>query len=152
MAYRTAKELAEKFGVTTQGINKYLRASGLREQCKRNGNRFLIPETVEKLLETHFLGKETKSETNGNSETKSETKTETVSVPWEVYEDLRRQLDIKDAQIRDLSKALLSAQEQGQAAQLLHAVDLKDDLLLESQEQEVAHRTVWQRVRDALRN
>lgn len=143
MAYCTVKEAAEKCGVTPQGVNKYLRTSGLREQCKQDGNRFLIPETVQKLLETHFdktpEKTETVSETNGNPETK----TETVSVPWEVYEDLRKQLDIKDKQIADLSTALVAAQQSLQAAQMLHGSE-KAEKLMESGE-EKTRRPWWRR-------
>ena len=148
MAVYTVREMAEKLGVTPQGVNKFLRTSGLREQCQKNGNRFLIPETVQKQLETHFaetpVKSETKSETDGNPETKSET----VSVPWEVYEDLRKQLAIKDEQIRELGAALINAQEQAKAAQLLHAADRKDDLLpaAASAEEPARRRGFWSRI------
>ena len=42
---------------------------------------------------------------------------------------MRGQLDAKDRQIADLSKALVSSQESLRAAQILHGVDKKEVLL-----------------------
>ena len=50
-------------------------------------------------------------------------------MPWEVYQDLRRQLEIKDSQIADLSKALVASQESLKAAQVLHGADKQEALL-----------------------
>ena len=148
MAVYTVREIAERFGVTPQAINKFLRTSGLREQCKKDGNRFLISETILKRLETHYGEKPVKSETKSETVENPETKSETVSVPWEVYEDLRRQLEIKDEQIRELGAALLNAQEQAKAAQLLHAADMKDDLLPAAapEEKPAPRRGLWARL------
>lgn len=136
MALCRVKEIAEKCGVTPQGVNKFLRSSGLQAQCVKDGNRFLIPENVQELLKTHFLEKETNSETEKLETDTQKPETETVSndsqassVPWEVYQDLRRQLDIKDGQIADLSKALVAAQESLKAAQILHGADKQEALL-----------------------
>lgn len=130
------KEIAEECGVTPQGVNKYLRSSGLQAQCVKDGNRFLIPENVRELLKTHFLDIETNSETQKPETETQKPETETVSegsqrpsVPWEVYEDLRRQLEVKDGQIADLSKALTASQESLKAAQLLHGADKQEALL-----------------------
>lgn len=130
------KDIAEECGVTPQGVNKYLRSSGLQEQCVKDGNRFLIPRNVRELLKTHFLGKETNSETQKPETETQKPETETVSdttrgpsVPWEVYEDLRRQLEVKDGQIADLSRALVASQESLKAAQILHGAEKREALL-----------------------
>lgn len=130
------KDIAEECGVTPQGVNKYLRSSGLQEQCVKDGNRFLIPRNVRELLKTHFLGKETNSETKKLKTETQKPETETVSdttrgpsIPWEVYEDLRRQLEVKDGQIADLSRALVASQESLKAAQILHGAEKREALL-----------------------
>nr|CRY94223.1 hypothetical protein [uncultured prokaryote] len=144
MALCRVKEIAEECGVTPQGVNKFLRSSGLQAQCIKDGNRFLIPENVQELLKTHFLEKETNSETEKLETEPQKPETETVSdafrassVPWEVYQDLRRQLEIKDSQIADLSKALVASQESLKAAQVLHGAD-KREVLLEAAKEEPA--------------
>lgn len=136
MALCRVKEIAEECGVTPQGVNKFLRSSGLQIQCVKDGNRFLIPENVQELLKTHFLEKETNSETEKLETETQKAETETVSdasrapsVPWEVYQDLRRQLEIKDSQIADLSKALVASQESLKAAQVLHGAEKRESLL-----------------------
>lgn len=63
---------------------------------------------------------------------------------------LIKQLDIKDKQIADLSAALLAAQETAKAAQALHAVDKKEEVLsIESKEQKEESLTRWQRIKKA---
>jgi hypothetical protein len=68
------------------------------------------------------------------------------SVPWEVYEDLRRQLEVKDGQIANLSAALVSAQETAKAAQALHAAEKAEAMAIESAE---AKKSRWQRLKEA---
>ncbi|WP_305154258.1 hypothetical protein [uncultured Alistipes sp.] len=87
-------------------------------------------------MKTHFLGKETNSETKKLKTETQKPETETVSdttrgpsVPWEVYEDLRRQLEVKDGQIADLSRALVASQESLKAAQILHGAEKREALL-----------------------
>lgn len=141
MAYCTVKEIAERCGVTPQGINKHLRSSGLRAKCKLKGNRLMIPETVQKLLETHFNGQfpyesETLSGNNGNPATKSET----VSIPFEVYQDLRKQLEAKDEQIKVLNAALLNAQA-------LQGAEQNQRIIAAT----TREKTRWQRLKSAWR-
>ena len=127
-------ELAKICGVSTQAIDKRLKATGLRAQCIKVSNRLLIPETVATEIATCY-GVElkpgfkpietetTRFQTNETSEPKP------AYIPMEVYEDLRKQLEIKDRQIADLSAALVNAQESLKAEQLLHATEKKELLL-----------------------
>lgn len=62
-------------------------------------------------------------------------------------ERLHGQLDVKDAQIETLGKALADAQATAKAAQALHAATAQT-LALESQEQKKSR---WKRVLEALR-
>lgn len=64
---------------------------------------------------------------------------------------LVRQLEVKDEQIEKLSRWLDDAHAETRAAQALHAVDRKDDLLLESAEQKQEQKSRWQRLKDAWR-
>lgn len=47
----------------------------------------------------------------------------------EMIEVLKAEIDVKNDQIRNLGQALLAAQEQAKAAQLLHAADRREDLI-----------------------
>lgn len=64
---------------------------------------------------------------------------------------LTEQLTVKDEQLATLGRALEAAQETAKAAQALHAVDRKEDLLLESSDQKQASRSRWERLRKAWR-
>ena len=70
------------------------------------------------------------------------------SVPWEVYEDLRRQLEVKDGQIADLSAALVAAQETAKAAQALHAADKAEAMAIEPAGEK---KGLWRRLKEAWR-
>lgn len=61
-------------------------------------------------------------------------------IPKEVYEDLRRQLEIKDKQISDLSSALVAAQQSVAGAQALHGADVAAALAAPSQKKGFLHR------------
>jgi hypothetical protein len=115
----------------------------------KNTGKTYETETKTETSETY----ETKTETSETYETKTETsETKNNYVPWEVYEDLRQQLNIKDKQIEKLNEALLNAQEQGKAAQLLQAVDKKDALLTSGDiELENVPKGRWQRLKAAWR-
>ena len=78
-------------------------------------------------------------------QTSGEEKNATQTAPE--VEALIRQLDVKDQQIRDLSSALVAAQETVKRAQYLHASD-KSERALESAEQKKSR---WARLVDAWR-
>lgn len=61
-------------------------------------------------------------------------------IPKEVYEDLRRQLEIKDKQISDLSSALVAAQQSVAGAQALHGADVAAALAAAAQKKGFLHR------------
>ena len=54
MTYKTVAELAKECGVTPQGINAYLRKSGLQAFAVKNGNKFLINENLAETIRNHF--------------------------------------------------------------------------------------------------
>ena len=181
MKYYTRAEVAEELGITTQGIGKRLKTTGAIARCQKSGNRLLIPEEVMEELRVYYKGEtsgnqetkseteiaqsgnqetetETETETSGNQETKSETEIETPSelgILWEAYKELKKQLEVKDDQIRSLNEALINAQEQGKAAQLLQAADKREQLLPASEgdkeEEKEKPKTRFQRLVEAWR-
>lgn len=88
-----------------------------------------------------------------NSLVADEDETPADYVPRSIYDDtqkvvdnLTNQLVTKDNQIEALNQALLNAQESIQAAQALHAVDRKEDFILESQEQKKSRKSWWRKL------
>lgn len=128
------KQIAQDCGVSQEAVRKW---------CKRNhvakvGKRWELSATdIKAIYEYYVVDVPQLSEPKQQS---SETFTTDESATIEI---LREQLRVKDEQIANLSeqlssttKALLNAQEQVAAAQLLHAADRKDDLLPQSHEEQ----------------
>lgn len=103
MTFTTVAELAKECGVTPQGINAYLRKSGLQAQAVKNGNKFLINENLAETIRNHFgvstLGNaesETGTETEAEkTETNTET-TETVSETTETDKTAGKEPDLSE--------------------------------------------------------
>lgn len=75
MKYATVAEIASQCGVTPQGVNAYLRKSGLQRQAMRSGNKFLLDENLAETVRNHFG-----VSSFADSETETETATETERV------------------------------------------------------------------------
>ena len=131
----TVKQIAADCGVSEQAVRAWCRRNHVAKDAKGS---FAIDETTLSSIYQHYHVDERKqvSQHAKASFATCETFSETVSdashapsVPWEVYQDLRRQLEIKDSQIADLSKALVASQESLKAAQVLHGADKQEALL-----------------------
>lgn len=94
-------------------------------------NAIMVDETGKLLLQALVSGNgESQLPTDNRTDYQPNRQPEAVkTVPWEVYEDLRKQLEVKDEQIKSLSDALLAAQQSAQAAQALHAGTMQTKLL-----------------------
>ena len=103
MTFTTVAELAKECGVTPQGINAYLRKSGLQAQAVKNGNKFLINENLAETIRNHFgvstlenVESETGTETEAEkTETNTET-TETVSETTETDKTAGKEPDLSE--------------------------------------------------------
>ncbi|MBQ9021065.1 MAG: helix-turn-helix domain-containing protein [Eggerthellaceae bacterium] len=127
----TVTEIAAAAGVSTQAVRGYCRR---HFNASRKGKVWTLSgDDLAEILEHYEIEMpETDSETTPQpGETDGY-----ITMPKEVYEDLRQELRVKNAQIEALNAALARAQESGQAAQLLHAADRKDDLVIEHAEQD----------------
>lgn len=126
---KTVKQIAVDCGVSEQAIRAWCRRNHVAKDAKRS---FVIDETTLLAIYQHYHVDKRKQFSQyakacfATCETSCETdsgRSPHPSVPWEVYEDMRSQLEAKDRQIADLSKALVSSQESLRAAQILHGVD-----------------------------
>lgn len=145
---KTIKELADELGVSKTAVMKKIDNLGLREKLAKNGNRLAIREPEEKLIIEAFSKKEstTANQKVGDSE-------ELISSLLEQLKAKDLQLAKKDEQIEALQNqmiqttaALLAAQESVKAAQALHAIDRKEDVLAieGDQEEKDLNRKWWQ--------
>lgn len=171
---KTIKELADELGVSKTAVMKKIDNLGLREKLAKNGNRLAIREPEEKLIIEAFSKKEsttanqkpptkstTKSTTaNQKTPTKSTTANQKVGDSEELISSLLEQLKAKDLQLAkkdeqiealqnqmiQTTAALLAAQESVKAAQALHAIDRKEDVLAieGDQEEKDLNRKWWQ--------
>lgn len=132
---KTVKQIAADCGVSEQAIRAWCRRNHIAKDAKHG---FVIDETTLSAIYQHYRVDKRKQVSQrakasfATRETSCETdfgRSSHPSVPWEVYEDMRSQLEAKDRQIADLSKALVSSQESLRAAQILHGVDKKEVLL-----------------------
>lgn len=133
-------EIARNCGVSPQAIRQWC----ARNQVAKNGKHWEINESVAQGIYEYYsvsLAQDAKDA----KETYASNESETIEI-------LREQLAVKDEQIAKLTQALLNAQEQGAAAQLLHAADRKDDLLPEVIDRPTdGKKSRWQRLKDAWR-
>lgn len=104
--------------------------------------------TATEALERAILAYGTEPDTSHTeSQTLSDAGSPAVEALAAELERLHGQLDVKDAQIETLGKALADAQATAKGAQALHAATAQT-LALESQEQKKSR---WKRVLEALR-
>lgn len=156
---KTIKELADELGVSKTAVMKKIDNLGLREKLAKNGNRLAIREPEEKLIIEAFSKKESTT-ANQKPPTKSTTANQKVGDSEELISSLLEQLKAKDLQLAkkdeqigalqnqmiQTTAALLAAQESVKAAQALHAIDRKEDVLAieGDQEEKDLNRKWWQ--------
>ena len=145
MKFVTVAEIAAQCGVTPQGVNAYLRKSGLQRQAVKSGNKFLLDENLAETVRNHFkpatfADSETETETGTVSEKvetfteTSETETETVSETTETdktpdkaallqveLDQLRIRLEEKQSQIDYLQTQLDKATDMNRALAIENA-------------------------------
>lgn len=145
MKFVTVAEIAAQCGVTSQGVNAYLRKSGLQKQAVKSGNKFLLDENLAETVRNHFgvsafADSETETETVTVSEKietsteTTETETETVSETTETdkrpgqeailqieLDQLRIRLEEKQSQIDYLQSQLDKATDLNRALSIENA-------------------------------
>lgn len=128
---KTIKEIADELGVDKQKVYRYIKKNHINEAhheaLQKNGVK-RYSEAAEILIKQGFSGKSVSNEVhhevlqNHINEAVFDTVSETL------IDMLRKELEIKNEQIRDLNvrlaesnAALVAAQQTAQAAQALHA-------------------------------
>ena len=119
---KTVKELADQLHVSKTTIYKRIDELQVRDRLVKNANRFVIPQTIEKMIVDTF------QEDNANqSQTNSQTESQTAN--QKVIDSLIEQLEQKDDQLMQKDQQIESlhclisettkALQQAQSLQLL---------------------------------
>lgn len=127
---KTIKEIADELGVDKQRVYRYIKKNRISEVrhdvLQKNGVK-QYDEAAEMLIKQGFVGEIVSNEVHQNhiNEAVSET----------LIDMLKKELEIKNEQIRDLnerlaeiSAALVAAQQTAAAAQALHAGTIQQQL------------------------
>lgn len=135
---KTIKEIADELGVEKQKVYRYIKQhsisevhyEALREAHQRSGAKY-YDEAAETLIKQGFSSQTASSE--AHHEAHQDRINEAVNEA--VIDMLRKELEIKNEQIRELnarlaevSSALMAAQQTAQAAQALHAGTIRQQL------------------------
>lgn len=102
----TIKELSAELGVSKVGLSKWIDRNGYKEQLQLVGNRYEIPDDLEKTIRSKFSfrGHKTKETINRTSEPEKAVTSEILGV-------LREQLEVKDREIERLHEEIARLQE-----------------------------------------
>lgn len=115
---KTIKQLADEIGISKQALSKRIDNLGCRNQLSKNGNTWLIPESLEIKLKEY---------SNANHQQPTDNQLFDTLV-----DTLIKQLEEKDKQIESLQKALDQEQQ-------LHALAQQKVLLLEQKDEQKKH-------------
>jgi predicted DNA-binding protein YlxM (UPF0122 family) len=119
---KTLKQIANDLKIDKQKVYRFIKANHISE-AHQDGITKLYDEAVETAIIKHF-GIETTSET-----TSHEAVYDTVLKQYEaVFDTLKKELEAKNEQIRELTAALITAQQTATTAQALHAGTMQKNL------------------------
>ncbi|HCM89651.1 MULTISPECIES: DUF536 domain-containing protein [Vagococcus] len=137
-SYMTIKELADELNVSKTAINKKIDETFKEKYVTKNGNRFVIDVSGQKVIKSMF------KEVNANQERKpnQEPVFDLVCVLKENLERTEEQLKVKDNQIEALQKLL--DQQQVLTLQANQKIEQLEMNQAESEEKEKL--SFWQRL------
>lgn len=135
---KTIKEIADELGVDKQKVYRYIKKNHIievhHEALQKNGVK-QYDEAAETLIKQGILQETTSSEALHEAHQKRNNEAVFDTVSDAVIDMLRKELEIKNEQIRELNArlaesnaALVAAQQTAQAAQALHAGTIQQQL------------------------
>lgn len=136
---KTIKEIADELGVDKQKVYRYIKKNHINEAhheaLQKNGVKW-YDEAAEMMIKRGILGENVSSEVLHDVHQKHFTETVCDTVSETLIDMLRKELEVKNEQIRELnarlaetSAALVAAQQTAQAAQALHAGTIQQQLI-----------------------
>ena len=155
---KTIKEIADELGVDKQKVYRYIKKKHISEahhEALQKNSVKRYDEAAEILIKQGFFDESVSSEALHEVHQKHINEAVCDTVSEALIDMLRKELEIKNEQIRELnarlaesSAALVAAQQTAQAAQALHAGTIQQQLAGESAEseaQEPEERKSWLR-------
>jgi len=152
---KTIKQIADELGISKQRMYRFIRKNFDEAYIAAHQNDagvMCFDDAAEKLIKTQYM-KSVASKTPHQmmqSDTKSDTnKTENDADDTSVnilIAMLQKELEIKNKQIESLNEALLNAQHQVEAAQVLHAADKRQLLTDSGLEGDKPKKSLWDRL------
>lgn len=150
---KTIKEIADELGIDKQRVYRYIKKNHinevLHEALQKNGVK-QYDEAAEMLIKQGLSAESTSSEALHEAHQKHINDTVFDVVSETVIDMLRKELEIKNEQIRELNArlaesnaALVSAQQTAQAAQALHAGTIQKQLLEGEPEEAPEEKKSW---------
>lgn len=135
---KTIKEIADELGVDKQKVYRYIKKNHinevLHEALQKNGVK-QYDEAAETLIKQGFSKESASSEALHEVHQKHINETVFDTISDAVIDMLRKELEIKNEQIRELNDrlaesnaALIAAQQTAQAAQALHAGTIQQQI------------------------
>lgn len=116
------KDIADKVGVSKTAVNKKIANLGLQTKLVKNGNRFVVDENTAKQIIQAF------SESDNQTKTQTEFANQNDNQFAKVIEILQSELESKNKQIEDLTRALEHTTASLNAEQALHAGTMQKQL------------------------
>lgn len=144
---KTIKEIADELGVDKQKVYRYIKKNHINEAhheaLQKNGVK-RYDEAAETLIKQGIFGESTSGEAHHEALQNHINEVVCDTVSEALIDMLRKELEIKNEQIRELnarlaesSAALVAAQQTAQAAQALHAGTMQRQLLAGEEETEL---------------
>lgn len=135
---KTIKEIADELGIDKQKVYRYIKKNHINEAChevlQKNGVK-RYDEAAESLIKQGVLGECVSDESHHEALQNHINETVSDAVSEALIDMLRKELEMKNEQIRDLNArlaesnaALVAAQQTAQAAQALHAGTIQQQL------------------------
>lgn len=112
--YFTIKQIADEIGISKQTVYRFIQRNHINDAHQRNGVKH-YDETVKLLITSHFKKNTTSSE--AHQSTSNDVVNETL------IEILKKELEIKNEQIKELNARLAEAHQMAHQSQQLHRVD-----------------------------
>ena len=127
---KTIKQIADELGVSKQSIRNTIAKLGLQSALRKNGNSFAIDDNQESLIKKDFL-EESQSNTQSGLQSESQSSLQSALRLLERQNEQlsgelaakNKLIDEQQQTIKKLADALAAAQQNTQAAQLLHATE-----------------------------
>lgn len=119
---KTIKQIADELGIDKQRVYRYIKKNHINE-AHQNGSVMYYDEAAEMLIKQGLSGESASSEAHQSASNDA-----VIDVLLMQCDMLKKELEIKNKQIEDLSAALVAAQQSAQTAQALHAGTMRKQI------------------------